>query len=270
MSYTNKTPNYELPQYIGTDKPTYLEDMNGAYSTIDTTMKSNAQAAAAAQSTADTNTTAISTLDTQVNGSGGIAARVSAVETQATNTAGAVNTINSLIGDGTPTTTAQTIIPAINELDADLNGAGGTAAKVTALETKVGTAVLTTTAPDLCGAVNELNAKVGGGSVYVTADGVKTNSQLLDELYALVDASKVSLNSTLNITTGTSEAIHNMNNKTATLYSYSRVDADSSHLRVRALHVLASSSEYRSLEDTTVTDVSSSIPSAGTVFTITY
>lgn len=50
MPYTNQTPNYGLPQYIATDKPTYLGDANGAYSKLDTQMKANADAAAANQS----------------------------------------------------------------------------------------------------------------------------------------------------------------------------------------------------------------------------
>lgn len=40
MAFTNQTPNYGLPQWIGTDKPTYLSDQNGAYLTIDTQLKS--------------------------------------------------------------------------------------------------------------------------------------------------------------------------------------------------------------------------------------
>ena len=47
MPYTNSTANYGLPQYIATDKPTYLGDANSAYSTIDTQMKANANASAA-------------------------------------------------------------------------------------------------------------------------------------------------------------------------------------------------------------------------------
>lgn len=50
MPYTNQTPNYGLPQYIATDKPTYLGDANGAYSKLDTQMKANADAAATNQS----------------------------------------------------------------------------------------------------------------------------------------------------------------------------------------------------------------------------
>ena len=52
MAYTNKTTNYELPQYIGTDKPTYLSDFNGAMNTIDAQMKINADNASSASSSA--------------------------------------------------------------------------------------------------------------------------------------------------------------------------------------------------------------------------
>ena len=39
MSATNSTPNYDLPQYVATDKPTYLGDFNKAMLDIDTNMK---------------------------------------------------------------------------------------------------------------------------------------------------------------------------------------------------------------------------------------
>lgn len=45
MSSTNKTPNYELSQYVGTDKPTYLGDYNGDMLKIDTQMKDNENSA---------------------------------------------------------------------------------------------------------------------------------------------------------------------------------------------------------------------------------
>ncbi len=35
MSFTNKTPNLSLPQWIGSDKPQFLTDINGAFSAID-------------------------------------------------------------------------------------------------------------------------------------------------------------------------------------------------------------------------------------------
>lgn len=42
MSSTNHTTNYNLPQFVGTDKPAWLGDINPAMSAIDTQMKNNA------------------------------------------------------------------------------------------------------------------------------------------------------------------------------------------------------------------------------------
>ena len=52
MSSTNKTPNYKLSQYIGTDKPTYLGDYNGDMLKIDIQLKENADSASNAASAA--------------------------------------------------------------------------------------------------------------------------------------------------------------------------------------------------------------------------
>lgn len=52
MSSTNKTTNYKLSQYIGTDKPTYLGDYNSDMLKIDKQLKANADSASNAASTA--------------------------------------------------------------------------------------------------------------------------------------------------------------------------------------------------------------------------
>nr|DAF33606.1 MAG TPA: hypothetical protein [Bacteriophage sp.] len=52
MSSTNKTANYNLSQYIGTDKPTYLGDYNSDMLKIDTQLKANADSATNAASAA--------------------------------------------------------------------------------------------------------------------------------------------------------------------------------------------------------------------------
>lgn len=49
MSHTNTTTNFGLPQFITTDKPAWLTDVNVAYAAIDTAMKNNQTAAANAQ-----------------------------------------------------------------------------------------------------------------------------------------------------------------------------------------------------------------------------
>ncbi len=128
MGFTNTTSHYNLPQYVATDKPKYLTDFNQTMEAIDTQMYTNAQAAAtadgkavAAKDTADGAVSSIGTLNTQINGDAsdpsdrGLAGDVS-------DNSGAINTINSLIGNGTPTTTDQTIIGAINELHAEIGG----------------------------------------------------------------------------------------------------------------------------------------------------
>lgn len=60
MAHSNSTTNYALPQFVGSDKPAWLTDVNNAMSAIDTQMKTNANAAAAADTkatTADTKAT---------------------------------------------------------------------------------------------------------------------------------------------------------------------------------------------------------------------
>lgn len=49
MGHTNSTPNYALPQFVTTDKPAWLTDINGAFSDIDTGLDAAKDAADAAQ-----------------------------------------------------------------------------------------------------------------------------------------------------------------------------------------------------------------------------
>lgn len=53
MSHTNTTTNYGLPQFLSSDKPAWMADINVAFADIDGQMKTNADAASAAQTTAD-------------------------------------------------------------------------------------------------------------------------------------------------------------------------------------------------------------------------
>lgn len=62
MSSTNKTTNYELSQFLGTDKPAWLADYNSDMSKIDAQMKLNADGVTAAAGTGTANSTAIGTL----------------------------------------------------------------------------------------------------------------------------------------------------------------------------------------------------------------
>lgn len=121
MSATNATTNYSLPIFQATDKPAWLTDWNGAMGDIDTAIKAAQTAADNAQTTANTATGDISTINSSINT---INSSLTSLTTNVNTNTGAINTINSLIGNGTPTTTDQTIIGAINELHADITGGG--------------------------------------------------------------------------------------------------------------------------------------------------
>lgn len=62
MSHTNSTTNYNLPQFLGTDKPAWLGDINPAMSAIDTAIKNASDSATTASTGTTANTTAIGTL----------------------------------------------------------------------------------------------------------------------------------------------------------------------------------------------------------------
>lgn len=143
MAHTNSTPNYNLPQFLGTDKPAWLTDINNAMSVIDT-------AIAAAKTTADSADSAVSGLAVTV---GNHTSQLSTLSGAVTSQGNTLNTVMSLIGNGTPTTTDQTIIGAINELNADRDW--------TLVDTKTGTAAI-----DISGS----NAKEFLAIVAVTGD----------------------------------------------------------------------------------------------------
>ena len=223
MGYTNKTTHYELPQYVATDKPKYLTDFNETMVAIDTQMYTNAQAAAtadgkadAAQSTADGAVSSIGTLNTQINGDPTDPSDTG-LNGQVADNSGDIDTIQALLGNGTPTTSNQTVIGAINGLEgaiapredgADLANSysegeqfarGGSVYKaLTSLTAGTAFASLTlNTDYAAADTLVEQIAEVAGDiptiptgyvlvenhTVSVTADGVKTASALLDEAF---------------------------------------------------------------------------------------
>lgn len=62
MSSTNKTTNYELSQFVSTDKPAWLTDYNQDMSKIDTGINTAQSTATSADGKADANTTKIGTI----------------------------------------------------------------------------------------------------------------------------------------------------------------------------------------------------------------
>lgn len=121
MSATNSTANYELPIFLATDKPAWLTDWNGAMNAIDTAIHSAQTTADGAQTTAGTAIADIATINASLTT---ITGNISSLTTTVNGNTGSINTINSLIGNGQPTTEDKTLIGAINEIYGMITGGG--------------------------------------------------------------------------------------------------------------------------------------------------
>lgn len=179
MSATNATTNYALPIFIGTDKPAWLVDWNSAMTDIDAAIKgvdTDVQGAivdiSGLNSTVASHTSTLSTISGQIT----------VINTNLNTATGNINTINSLIGNGTPTTTDQTLIGAINELHANQGDL---------------TQLQTTDKSSLVAAINEI---LGGGGGIISASVVSYNNTVsglsasnvqnaIDEVVGLLPAS---------------------------------------------------------------------------------
>lgn len=150
MSATNTTPNIGLPSFIGTDKPAWLTDWNGAMSTIDTEIGTIKTGVSGDETRIGNLENSVSSLNTTVSNH---TTSITALNTQVATQGGTINTITSLIGNGTPTTTDQTIIGAINELHADQGDLAN---------------LVTTDKSSFVAAINEV-AGGGGGSIAASA-----------------------------------------------------------------------------------------------------
>lgn len=149
MSYTNKTANFELPQYIASDKPSYLGDFNEAMRKIDSQMEENRVSAAEAgtgmadaQAKLDKAQTDVGNAQTQLNA---LSAQVTKIENDASGIAANAsqafadaNQANATSQTAVTTasnasTQAQAAQQSVATLNADVTGLD---ARVTALEGK--------------------------------------------------------------------------------------------------------------------------------------
>lgn len=113
MSSTNKTTNYNLSQFLGSDKPAWLADYNQDMAKIDTQMKANADAATAADGKADANTANIGDLTyLSTTAKNNLVAAVNEVDNNADTAQGTATSAYSLAN--TANTNATTAINALN------------------------------------------------------------------------------------------------------------------------------------------------------------
>lgn len=151
MASTNKTTHYELSQYIGTDKPTYLVDYNTDMANID-------QGIYDAKSEADNNNTAIGTLsnlETEVKTD--LVSAINEVETETNSNTSNIGNLSNLTTEAT-----NSLVSAINEVDAEADRNNQNIGNMVNLETTVKTS--------LVGAINEVNSKATVGNEFSTAE----------------------------------------------------------------------------------------------------
>lgn len=110
MAHTNSTTNYNLPQWIGSDKPTFLGDLNTAFEDIDEQMKTNADGIVAADDKAENATTLANDAQDDVDA---LTLRVTTAESDIAN-----NT--TLIGNNT--TSINNLTSSVQTINTELTG----------------------------------------------------------------------------------------------------------------------------------------------------
>ena len=124
MGHTNETTNLHLPQFIGSDKPTWLGDINGAFQSIDSAYATIETSASGAVSTANNAATVAQTA------SDAAASAQTAASGAATNAAAAVSTANNAAE--TANNAQSTAVLAKNEADEALAAVNRGSVSVTA------------------------------------------------------------------------------------------------------------------------------------------
>lgn len=120
FGHTNSTTNYELPQFIGTDKPQWLTDINQAFLAIDTNLYSASSSATLANTSigtlSDLTTTAKTDLVSAINE---VDSDLGTLSTTVANHTTAIGDNTTAIGTlANLTTTAKTdLVSAVNEVD---------------------------------------------------------------------------------------------------------------------------------------------------------
>ena len=135
-----------------------------------------------------------------------------------------------------------------------------------------GDALVVGTNCELSPSVTEQIRALDRGSVSVTADGVKTRSQVLDSLYAEADISKVTINSKIAI----SSDIHTLCSKSGNVMRFSsNISMDSTQSTTSHILFRASNSENMRCicnngSTNTINDISSTKFASGTEITLYY
>lgn len=303
MSYANGTEHYNLPQTVGTDKRDWF-DTNSAFAAIDAALYAAATGQAAdaeaistingqivdiqgnittLQGTVGGHTTQIGALQASVSGLSNTVAdvRQDAEDMISAYNEGAaeISTHAYSIGDyfiyndvlykaTAAIAIGDTIVPNTN------CQATNVTTEIKAVEAsipadKVGDLADLTTSDktSVVAAIDEVNSKLAKGEVSVIADGVKTYTQLLNELYALVDKTKLDGKSYFVGLFGLRATITSIQ---TSYIGFNITDVSQTALTSSTFGLKATDSYVYSFNGTTVTDVSSNVVTNGSVLKVVY
>lgn len=121
MAHTNNTDNYNLPQWIGSDKPTFLGDFNTAFAAIDAQMKTNADGITSADDKAENATTLANDAQDDVDA---LTTRVATAESDIDTNASAITLLNTAMDNVTQSISA--INTLLNNKQNTITGAAST------------------------------------------------------------------------------------------------------------------------------------------------
>lgn len=166
MSSTNKTPNYELSQFVASDKPAWLTDINSDMSKIDTAIKSASDTATGADGKAEANGTKIGALENLT------------------------------------TSNKNNVVSAINEVDGHADTAQETANSASTIANQAkNTADTINNKLNLTQVVNTLNATASSGTVSLNnVKVVKNSDSSICKIYGTINISNVAGSGDITVT----------------------------------------------------------------------
>lgn len=254
MGYTNTTAHYNLPQYVSTDVPSILGDVNDTYATIDGAIYAAAEDATDAKSDAASAVSAVS------------AAQADATQALADALAAQTDATTALTNAATAQTTANGAVTAAGAAQTTANGAA----------TLLGNTTLPTGQTTVTGAIDALDKAVNRGSVSIAANGTETLADILNQLYGLIDGAKLTKDSVLeeNRPSGIVTYYH-IANTGATYYQFGFSDVNTSNAKISYITIEANNSSHGDAGVITTTEytyssTSSTVPASGTVYKVHY
>lgn len=225
MSATNQTSNYDLPLFIGTDKPSWLGDFNGAMNAIDTAIKGRADdidslttRMTATETVANTASSNASTALTNAsNASSAASSAQTTADNAATAASGAQSTANTALSNaGTAQTTAET---ANSSAQSALSLANTNAAAIAKLNLTEFNPVSTSDVTANYGTVTGNNVSVATntdgsvgkvyGSIRVTGGG-NSNDLVVSFPTEFRPTSAITINGVCNRITSTAQGLNNI------------------------------------------------------------